>query len=86
MKALKNVGSVGKKSGETKTKGIYDVHWKVLNTSDHGIPQNRRRWYCVGIRRGMMKRGKTFSFPGPIQCTPIEQLLDTTTTEASKES
>ena len=62
MKALKNVGSVGK-SGETKTKGIYDVHWKVLNTSDHGIPQNRRRWYCVGIRRGMMKRGKTFSFP-----------------------
>lgn len=27
----------------------YSVVWKVLNAKDYGIPQNRNRWYCVGI-------------------------------------
>ena len=87
LEALKSVGSGKRKSGETQTKGIYDVHWKVLNTSDHGIPQNRRRWYCVGIRRGVMKVADAFSFPDPIRCTPIEKLLEKTTAEeVSKQS
>ena len=33
-----------------------------------------------------MKVGDTFSFPEPIQCTPIEKLLDDITTETNKES
>lgn len=27
----------------------YSVVWKVLNAKDYGIPQNRNRWYCVGV-------------------------------------
>lgn len=27
----------------------YSVVWDVLNAKNHGIPQNRNRWYCVGV-------------------------------------
>lgn len=27
----------------------YSVVWKILNAKDYGIPQNRNRWYCVGV-------------------------------------
>lgn len=27
----------------------YSVVWKVLNSKDYGIPQNRNRWYCIGV-------------------------------------
>lgn len=27
----------------------YDIVWKVMNSKDYGIPQNRNRWYCIGI-------------------------------------
>lgn len=28
----------------------YVAEWKLLNTKDFNIPQNRNRWYCVGVR------------------------------------
>ena len=60
--------------------GIHDIKEEVLNTKDHGIPQNRARWYCVGIRKGLATLNDTstssFQFPQPIQCTDIELLLD----------
>lgn len=28
----------------------YKVHYKVMNASDYGIPQNRNRWYCIAVR------------------------------------
>lgn len=28
----------------------YHFQWKVMNASDYGIPQNRKRWYCIGFR------------------------------------
>ena len=31
----------------------YDFVYKVLNSSDYGIPQSRERWYCVGIRKDL---------------------------------
>lgn len=31
----------------------YDYVYKVLNSSDYGIPQSRERWYCVGIRKDL---------------------------------
>ena len=27
----------------------YNVSWKLMNAKQYGIPQNRNRWYCVGI-------------------------------------
>lgn len=27
----------------------YNFRWKVMNASDYGVPQNRKRWYCVGF-------------------------------------
>lgn len=40
----------------------YDVHFRVLNSKDYGIPQNRERLYCLGFR----KKTK-FQFPSPIE-------------------
>jgi DNA (cytosine-5)-methyltransferase 1 len=40
----------------------YDLHYRVLNSKDYGIPQHRERLFCVGFRT------KTkFAFPAPIE-------------------
>ncbi|MDD2516046.1 MAG: DNA cytosine methyltransferase [Candidatus Gracilibacteria bacterium] len=31
----------------------YDVEWKILNSSDYGVPQNRKRVIIVGIRNDL---------------------------------
>lgn len=47
----------------------YDVHFRVLNSKDYGIPQNRERLYCLGF-----KKKTEFQFPRPI---PLEyQMYD----------
>ncbi len=28
----------------------YNFQWRIMNSLDYGIPQNRSRWYCVGFR------------------------------------
>ena len=35
----------------------YDIKWKILNTKDYGIPQNRERIYIIGVKN------KEFEFP-----------------------
>lgn len=40
----------------------YDVHFRVLNSKDYGIPQNRERLFCLGF-----KEPTEFSFPAPIK-------------------
>jgi DNA (cytosine-5)-methyltransferase 1 len=45
--------------GELKSIG-YDVHWKVLNAADYGVPQNRHRLFVVGVPIGIK-----FEFPTP---------------------
>lgn len=52
----------------------YNIYFKVLNSRDYGIPQNRERLFCIGFRRKTV-----FDFPEPI---PLEYkmydfLLDT---------
>lgn len=46
---------------QLENKEMYVVHWKVLNTKDYGIPQNRERLYIVGVRRNLMVND--FEFP-----------------------
>ena len=31
----------------------YNFRWRVMNASDYGTPQNRKRWYCVGFRKDL---------------------------------
>ena len=40
----------------------YDVHFRVLNSKDYGIPQNRERLFCLGF-----KNKTRFKFPKPIE-------------------
>lgn len=40
----------------------YDVHFRVLNSKDYGIPQNRERLFCLGF-----KNKTDFKFPMPIE-------------------
>lgn len=63
---LENVkGLVSHEKGETMNTIIsslqnlgYDVHWKVLNSLNFGVPQKRERWYCVGFNKKI-----DFQFP-----------------------
>ncbi len=45
----------------------YDIHFRVLNSKDYGIPQNRERLFCVGF-----KERTDFNFPAPI---PLEYCM-----------
>jgi DNA (cytosine-5)-methyltransferase 1 len=47
--------------------GDYNVYWKVLNTCDYGLPQNRKRLYIVGTK-------DTFAWPEPVECE--DSLMD----------
>ena len=42
----------------------YDVHFRVLNSKDYGIPQHRERIFCLGF-----KQKTDFKYPAPI---PLE--------------
>jgi len=67
---MENVkGLVGKKHKETfesilqcLTLAGYTNYWKVLNTKNYGIPQNRERVFIVSIRNDI---DKGFEFPAP---------------------
>ncbi|MCL1882680.1 MAG: DNA cytosine methyltransferase [Defluviitaleaceae bacterium] len=41
----------------------YDVYIKLLNASDFGVPQDRKRVFYVGIRKDL---GTVFNFPKPM--------------------
>lgn len=41
----------------------YATQWRVLNASDYGVPQARRRLYIVGIRKDL--EAPEFAFPEP---------------------
>merc|ERR1712153_235976 len=47
---------------------------QILDTKQHGVPQSRLRWYCVGIQK-KFDTGK-FEFPEPIARPSIEQFLE----------
>lgn len=54
----------------------YEVHSRVLNASDFGVPQNRERIYIVAIRTDL-SRASHFEFPKPPKKpTRVGQILD----------
>lgn len=54
--------------------GNYHIHHQMLNTLEHGVPQNRRRIYFVGIKKSVDKG--SFEWPEPLAPVKIEAFLD----------
>ena len=48
---------------ETLNELGYDVHYKILNTKDFNIPQNRERIYIVGFLKEAVSNSSVFDFP-----------------------
>lgn len=48
----------------------YTVKWKLMNTRDYGIPQNRERVFMVGVK------GKDFKWPEKIDMDNIHDYID----------
>jgi len=46
----------------------YDLQWQVLNSKNHGVPQNRERVFIIGHLRGTC-RPKVFPFTGATKST-----------------
>lgn len=57
----------------------YECFWKVLNCSDYGIPQNRKRLFIVGFHKRILQDMDRLIFEFPpktnLQCT-LSQLLN----------
>jgi len=43
----------------------YEVHAKVLDAANYGVPQHRERIYIVGFDRQLGDKSKRFVFPEP---------------------
>lgn len=51
----------------------YHVHYKVLNSKDYGLPQDRKRIYMVGFKENL-----PFQFPEPIKLERfVKNILET---------
>ena len=52
----------------------YNIYWSLLNTKDYGVPQNRARYFFVGILRTFDEG--TFCFPQAMPCPPLASFLE----------
>lgn len=66
---------------ETLERLNYKVSYKVLNTSNFGLPQNRERIYIVAFNKNEFKDIK-FSFPLPNLFSSLEDILEEVPTDA----
>ncbi len=55
----------------------YDVHVRLLNACNHGIPQRRQRVFLVGVRMDSMRHPFVWPTPVPLKRT-AKSLLDRT--------
>ncbi len=59
---------------ETETKKLgYKVHYSVVDAADFGVPQNRKRFICVGVQKHM----DDFKYPKPTHSNPKCSLQET---------
>ena len=58
-----------------KDKRAYDLHIKILDSKNHGSPQQRPRVFIVGVLRSCKKHN--FKWPADLMSTPsLEQILE----------
>ena len=55
----------------------YIVSWRVLNTADFGLPQNRPRLYIIGIKHGVLQGRQLppFQWPPSVGCVQLASVL-----------
>lgn len=41
----------------------YSYKYEILNAKDYNVPQNRERWYCIGIRKDLNISIEDYNFP-----------------------
>ena len=66
-------GKTFKRIMEELGKIDYDIHWKMLNTCDYGIPQNRERIFIIGFKG---KKINKFKFPAIKPMKNIHKYID----------
>ena len=54
----------------------YNIYYQVLNSKDYGIPQNRERFYIIGILKDYSK--KEFKFPNKVKMKSLKDFIDKT--------
>lgn len=55
----------------------YYAKYKLLNAKNHGVPQNRNRWYCVGIRKDLTTKDEFSNYNFfPKECELKKSLND----------
>jgi len=59
---------------ELESLRVYNIRWEILDTKEHGVPHNRKRWYCVCILKAF--DNGSFTFPKPIPCPSMEKFLE----------
>jgi len=52
---------------------IYDIYYKILNTKDYGIPQNRERIFIIGIKKSLIQ---SFKWPKKKKLKNIQNFVD----------
>ena len=58
------------------TKAGFKVTWKVMNTWEHGLPQNRPRLYIAAIRADCVDVNRRFTWPKRMQtCHNLKDML-----------
>lgn len=61
---------------------IYNIYYKVLNTKDYGIPQNRERIFIIGIK--IENQTKIFNCPEKKKMKNIKTFVDNKNKEYKK--
>ena len=54
----------------------YKIEYKVINAKDVGYPQNRNRWYCIGIKDEFINTDMDLSQIFPKKGIPLKYTLD----------
>ena len=67
------------KALDTLTEDGYIIEWKILNTRDYGIPQNRKRVYILGSLQG-------YAWPDGQEMEEIDTYVDRSESTASETS
>jgi len=61
---------------------MYQVDAKVLNSKEHGVPQNRPRLYIIGYKKNGNQTLPPYEWPNEIACPDIKHVLAPATQKA----